>query len=57
MYFSRESDLPLTIGLMIDTSMSQAKVLNSERSASFILSIKCCGKETKSSSRNSIWRY
>jgi VWFA-related protein len=34
-YFSRESDLPLTIGLMIDTSMSQGRVLESERSASF----------------------
>jgi VWFA-related protein len=34
-YFSRESDLPLTIGLLVDTSMSQAKVLSSERSASF----------------------
>jgi VWFA-related protein len=34
-YFSRESDLPLTVGLMIDTSMSQARVLESERSASF----------------------
>src|SRR5580700_4022232 len=26
-YFSPESDLPLTIGLMIDTSMSQQRVL------------------------------
>jgi VWFA-related protein len=34
-YFSRESDLPLTIGLMVDTSMSQGRVLESERSASF----------------------
>jgi VWFA-related protein len=34
-YFSRESDLPLTIGLMVDTSMSQARVLQKERSASF----------------------
>ncbi len=34
-YFSRESDLPLTIGLLVDTSMSQARVLESERSASF----------------------
>jgi len=34
-YFSRESELPLTVGLMIDTSMSQQKVLESERSASF----------------------
>ena len=34
-YFSRESDLPLTVGLMIDTSMSQARVLEAERTASF----------------------
>jgi VWFA-related protein len=34
-YFSRESDLPLTVGLMIDTSMSQARVLTAERGASF----------------------
>lgn len=34
-YFSRDSDLPLTIGLLVDTSMSQAKVLQNERSASF----------------------
>ena len=34
-YFSRETDLPLTLGLMIDTSMSQQKVLESERTASF----------------------
>jgi len=34
-YFSRETELPLTVGLMIDTSMSQQKVLESERSASF----------------------
>jgi VWFA-related protein len=34
-YFSKESDLPLTVGLMVDTSMSQQKVLESERTASF----------------------
>src|SRR5579863_5748516 len=34
-YFSRESELPLTVGLMIDTSMSQRRVLDSERTASF----------------------
>ena len=34
-YFSRESDLPLTIGLMVDTSMSQVHVLDAERGASF----------------------
>jgi VWFA-related protein len=33
-YFTRESDLPLTIGLMVDTSMSQLKVLDAERGAS-----------------------
>jgi VWFA-related protein len=33
-YFARESDLPLTIGLMVDTSMSQVKVLDAERGAS-----------------------
>ena len=34
-YFSRDSDLPLTIGLMVDTSMSQVHVLDAERAASF----------------------
>jgi VWFA-related protein len=32
-YFARETDLPLTLGLMIDTSMSQARVLGKEKSA------------------------
>lgn len=34
-YFARQSDLPLTLGLMVDTSMSQRRVLESERAASF----------------------
>lgn len=34
-YFSRETDLPLTLGLLIDTSTSQEKVLDKERGASF----------------------
>lgn len=34
-YFSRESDLPLTIGLLIDTSLSQTRVLENERGASY----------------------
>ena len=34
-YFSRESDLPLTIGLLVDTSLSQGRVLENERGASF----------------------
>ena len=33
-YFSRETDLPLTLGLMVDTSMSQRKVMSAERGAS-----------------------
>src|SRR5580698_7605122 len=34
-YFSRQTDLPLTIGLMIDTSMSQKRVMETERIASY----------------------
>jgi VWFA-related protein len=33
-YFVRETDLPLTLGLLVDTSMSQRRVLDQERSAS-----------------------
>ena len=33
-YFARESDLPLTLGLMVDTSGSQRHVLDAERGAS-----------------------
>lgn len=34
-YFSRESGLPLTLGLLVDTSISQKRVLVEERTASF----------------------
>src|SRR6266516_2768384 len=34
-YFSQDSDLPLTIGLLVDTSLSQRTVLKEERNASF----------------------
>ena len=34
-YFSREVDLPLTLGLLVDTSMSQRRVLGDERTASY----------------------
>lgn len=34
-YFTRQSDLPLTLGIMVDTSMSQGRVLDKERAASF----------------------
>ena len=33
-YFSRDADLPLTLGLLVDTSMSQRRVLPEERDAS-----------------------
>jgi VWFA-related protein len=33
-YFAKESDLPLTLGLLVDTSMSQRRVLDQEISAS-----------------------
>jgi VWFA-related protein len=32
-YFARETDLPLTLGLLVDTSGSQRRVLDSERGA------------------------
>jgi VWFA-related protein len=34
-YFAAETDLPLTLGLLVDTSMSQQKVLDQERGASY----------------------
>ncbi|HYA17851.1 MAG TPA: VWA domain-containing protein [Bryobacteraceae bacterium] len=34
-YFSRETDLPLTLGLLVDTSGSQRMVLGDEKSASY----------------------
>jgi VWFA-related protein len=34
-YFSRETELPLTLGLLVDTSMSQRRVMDAERVASF----------------------
>src|SRR5262249_1170086 len=33
-YFSQENDLPLTLGLLVDTSLSQLRVLDQERTAS-----------------------
>ena len=35
-YFSQQSDLPLTLGLLVDTSTSQRRVLGEERDASFV---------------------
>jgi VWFA-related protein len=33
-YFARENDLPLTVGLLVDTSLSQRRLLDQERHAS-----------------------
>jgi VWFA-related protein len=35
-YFTRDSDLPLTLGLLVDTSMSQRRLLDQERDASHV---------------------
>ncbi len=34
-YFAKVTDLPLTLGLLVDTSLSQRKVLEQERTASY----------------------
>jgi VWFA-related protein len=34
-YFNKETDLPLSLGLLVDTSMSQRRVLEQERTASY----------------------
>lgn len=34
-YFSQESNLPLTLGLLVDTSLSQRNVIDDERTASY----------------------
>ncbi len=34
-YFSQESGLPLTLGLLVDTSISQRRMLGEERAASY----------------------
>jgi VWFA-related protein len=34
-YFSQQSDIPLTLGLLVDTSMSQRRLIDTERDASY----------------------
>ena len=34
-YFAKVTDLPLTLGLLVDTSLSQRRVLEQERTASY----------------------
>jgi VWFA-related protein len=55
-YFSRETDLPLTLGLMVDTSMSQQRVMKAERGACFrFLEQVLRPSKDRCSSCNSIW--
>ncbi len=44
-YFSRQTDLPLTIGLLVDTSVSQQRVVEIERSAGYRFFEKILRKE------------
>ena len=41
-YFSRETDLPLTLGLLVDTSLSQRRVWERRGPQAASLSTKCC---------------
>ena len=41
-HFSQQSDLPLVLGLMVDTSMSQRRILEEERRASYKFFEPCC---------------
>jgi VWFA-related protein len=34
-YFAKDTDLPLTLGLLVDTSMSQRRLIDAERTASY----------------------
>ena len=34
-YFAQQSDIPLTLGLLVDTSLSQRRLIDSERDASY----------------------
>ena len=44
-YFSEEANLPLTVGLLVDTSRRQREVLDQEPRASSTFSIKLCASE------------
>ena len=46
-YFSRESNLPLTLGLLVDTSLSQRRVLDQERDASHTFLDQMLGEKDK----------
>jgi len=41
-YFAKDSDLPLTLGLLVDTSLSQRGVLDQERAAFSFRKRYCC---------------
>jgi hypothetical protein len=47
-YFARETDLPLSLGLLVDTSWSQAEILAQEKSASGVFANEMLREETDS---------
>lgn len=53
-YFSRESDLPLTIGILVDTSRSQREYSNRRAGPAILFSSRSCVREkTRHSLRTS----
>ncbi len=44
-YFTRETDLPLTIGLLVDVSLSQERLLDTERNAAYQFFSSVLGKK------------
>ena len=53
-YFSRQTDLPLTIGLLVDTSVSQQRVVEVERSAGYRFFEKILRKEINATAHKNI---
>ena len=46
-YFTRETDLPLTIGLLVDVSGSQRNLIEIERDAASQFFSRCCARRTR----------
>ena len=54
-YFSAESNQPLTLGIMIDTSASQTRVLTIEQESCAEFLRRCCATRTWPSLSTSMW--
>ena len=47
-YFTRETDLPLTIGLLVDTSGSQERLIDTEKRAALaVLLARSCARRIR----------